>query len=102
MIQIIKDLYNTDGSFLKRYLLENILNKINWMVEYRTVRNIVTKLAKRSNTNQAIWVNVFEEKNVMVYCNNIYKLADVNSKLLYNILIRHTFSRPSMEYVWAR
>ena len=101
----VKDIFNKTGHFLTELeLLRKLDYKSNWMVEYMIVRKIFLNHPTSIQTNLKMgqYINMISSQPLFYTGNKKYKLEDLTSKLLYDLLIIKKGERSYMEKAWEK
>lgn len=98
----VRDLYK-DGAFLKSdELYRNLVDKRNWLIEYKQVKNMVEKQGRKYPCEEyAKYVNV--KHSIRLNCKaRTYLIDGQTSKFFYNLMIETKYKRSFVERLWNK
>ena len=101
-IRYVKDLYDDDGNFYSiMHFSDIIINKSNWLCEYKVLRNIFGQLTTRFDCAKSKYVNIVNRECFLI--DNTYtNICEQKSNFFYHILLRKKFQKPCYQNILAR
>ena len=95
-------MYDGNGNFHSiMYFSDIIINKSNWLCEYKVLKNIFGPLNTRFDCQKSKYVNILNRDCFII--DNTYKnIYEQKSNFFYGILLRKKFQKPCYQNILAR
>ena len=101
-IKYVKDLYDEDGNFHDIvYFSDIIVNKSNWLCEYKVLKNIFGPLSTRFDCSKGQYINIIN-RNCFLFSNKYEDIHDRKNKDFYDILLKKKFQKPCFQTILSR
>ena len=101
-IKYVKDLYDDDGNFHDIAYFSNIIvNKSNWLCEYKVLKNIFGPLSTRFDCSKGKYINIIH-RNCFLFSNKYENIHDRKNMFFYDFLLKKKFEKPCFQTILSR
>ena len=101
-IMYVKDLYDNGGNFHSIVHFQDIIvNKSNWLCEYKVLKNVFTRFSARCDCTKGQYINIVKKQHFL-FCNKYEDICTKKSNFFYDILLKRKFQKPCYQSILAR